>query len=94
MLLTKLHTYPTMRRLVKEWLKAGVLEGYEFTATTSGTPQGGVISPLLANIALHGLETTVNQVGQDGKRRSSSAMPMILSFSTLTGRCWRKQRGK
>ena len=61
-LLNKLHTYPAMRHAIKSWLKAGVLEGYEFTATTSGTPQGGVISPLLANIALHGLETRVTQV--------------------------------
>jgi len=61
-LLNKLHTYPAMRHAIKDWLTAGVLEGQEFTATTSGTPQGGVISPLLANIALHGLEVLVNQV--------------------------------
>jgi RNA-directed DNA polymerase len=37
------------------------LEGDVFTPTTSGTPQGGVISPLLANIALHGLEEVATQ---------------------------------
>ena len=58
-LLEKLHTYPKMRQAIKAWLKAGVLEAGEWTPTDQGTPQGGVISPLLANIALHGLETAV-----------------------------------
>jgi RNA-directed DNA polymerase len=43
--------------MVTEWLKAGVVEvGKGFSPTEAGTPQGGVISPLLLNIALHGLE--------------------------------------
>lgn len=40
-------------RLIKKWLKAGVAEDGEWTGTTVGTPQGAVISPLLANIYLH-----------------------------------------
>lgn len=55
-LLRKIKTFPTLNRLVKAWLQAGVLDNGVFTATTTGTPQGGVASPLLANIALHGLE--------------------------------------
>jgi retron-type reverse transcriptase len=47
----KLHTYPAMRRLVKGWLKAGVMEALELSPIKAGTPQGGVVSPLLANIA-------------------------------------------
>jgi RNA-directed DNA polymerase len=58
-LLAKLGTYPAMKRAIKAWLKAGVMEGMEFQPTTQGTPQGGVLSPLLANIALHGMETTL-----------------------------------
>ncbi|MDQ2829765.1 MAG: group II intron reverse transcriptase/maturase [Chloroflexota bacterium] len=58
-LLTKLQTYPTLRRAIKGWLKAGVMDGLDVTPTTRGTPQGGVASPLLANIALHGLETAI-----------------------------------
>lgn len=55
-LLDKLETFPKFRKTIKDWLKVGVLEGGIFQETTSGTPQGGVISPLLANVALHGLE--------------------------------------
>jgi RNA-directed DNA polymerase len=55
-LLRKLKTFPTLNRLVKAWLKAGVLDNGVFVETETGTPQGGVLSPLLANIALHGLE--------------------------------------
>jgi group II intron reverse transcriptase/maturase len=40
-------------RLIDKWLQAGVLEGTELTHPEAGTPQGGVISPLLANIYLH-----------------------------------------
>jgi RNA-directed DNA polymerase len=44
------------RGLVRRWLKAGVLERGWFTPTEHGSPQGGVISPLLMNVALHGME--------------------------------------
>lgn len=43
-------------KLIRGWLKAGVLERGELTTTEEGTPQGGVISPLLANIYLHVLD--------------------------------------
>jgi RNA-directed DNA polymerase len=44
------------RGLVRQWLKAGVVEDGRFTPTHDGAPQGGVISPLLMNVALHGME--------------------------------------
>jgi RNA-directed DNA polymerase len=43
------------KELIRQWLKAGYVEAGVFNPTNSGTPQGGIISPLLANIALHGL---------------------------------------
>jgi len=43
-------------KLLRQWLTAGVLEEGQWTATVAGTPQGGVISPLLANIYLHVLD--------------------------------------
>jgi RNA-directed DNA polymerase len=42
--------------LIRAWLRAGVLDGGVFSQTVSGTPQGGVISPLLANIYLHAFD--------------------------------------
>lgn len=60
-LLLKLNTYPQLRRQVKSWLKAGVVDGGTLFSTFEGTPQGGVISPLLANIALHGLEQRLKE---------------------------------
>jgi RNA-directed DNA polymerase len=48
------------RELVRQWLKAGVMEDGAFQATEAGTPQGGVISPLLLNIALHGMEAVLD----------------------------------
>jgi RNA-directed DNA polymerase len=47
------------RKLIKGWLKAGFIFGGKFNPTEMGTPQGSVISPLLANIGLHGLETNL-----------------------------------
>jgi len=43
-------------KLVRLWLQAGVLADGEFSETVTGTPQGGVISPLLANIYLHAFD--------------------------------------
>jgi RNA-directed DNA polymerase len=45
-----------MLKLLRQWLQAGVLEDGEVRNATAGTPQGGVISPLLANIFLHVLD--------------------------------------
>ncbi len=54
-LLDALGSFPA-RNMIERWLKAGVIENDSFTPTEEGSPQGGVISPLLMNVALHGLE--------------------------------------
>ncbi|MDQ0142155.1 group II intron reverse transcriptase/maturase [Cupriavidus necator] len=47
---------PMDRAILRKWLKAGVIFQGQFQATEAGTPQGGIISPTLANVALNGLE--------------------------------------
>jgi RNA-directed DNA polymerase len=70
-LLSKIHTYPTLSRTIKQWLKAGYCVGHNLFPTDDGTPQGGVISPLLANIALHGMEERVKQYAETLKGQKS-----------------------
>ncbi|HJZ57132.1 MAG TPA: group II intron reverse transcriptase/maturase [Gemmataceae bacterium] len=60
-LLDKVSAGPTVARQLRAWLKAGVLDGETLFPSDRGTPQGGAISPLLANIALHGLEDLVRR---------------------------------
>ena len=54
-ILAMLGTFPA-RGMVAQWLKAGVVEHGRLNRTEEGTPQGGVVSPVLLNIALHGME--------------------------------------
>ena len=56
------HRYPPIRRQLKAWLQAGILEDGHLAPTTAGTPQGGTISPLLALIALHGMDEAITHV--------------------------------
>lgn len=69
-LLSKLNTFPTLKKQIKAWLKAGVMDGKQLFPTLEGTQQGGVISPLLANIALHGMEERIKQFAETVPSRS------------------------
>jgi RNA-directed DNA polymerase len=54
-ILTMLGSFPA-RGMIRQWLKAGVVENGRLSRTEEGTPQGGVVSPVLLNVALHGME--------------------------------------
>ncbi|MBE9105897.1 group II intron reverse transcriptase/maturase [Nostoc cf. edaphicum LEGE 07299] len=82
-LLKKLNTFPTIRRQIRAWLKAGVMDNKQLFPTSEGTPQGGVISPLLANIALHGMEERIKKFAEtiptnySGKKRKRESLSLI-----------------
>ena len=66
-LLQKLQTFPKMERQIGAWLRAGILDGKDKLFPTEGTPQGGVISPLLSNVALHGIEELAMRITEECK---------------------------
>ncbi|MFF0221052.1 group II intron reverse transcriptase/maturase [Streptomyces sp. NPDC004629] len=67
--------YFPAREAIRGWLRAGVLDGGRFAPTLEGTPQGGVISPLLLNIALHGMEAAAGCLNEsDGRTRRDATV--------------------
>ena len=58
---------PTRKSKLKRWLKAGYMERSVFNPTNEGTPQGGIISPTLANMALDGIESLVGNFNRRDK---------------------------
>jgi hypothetical protein len=61
--------------MVRQWLQAGVIEDGRFTPTEEGAPQGGVISPLILNVALHGMEAAVGVRYHQTGARAGKVMP-------------------
>ena len=74
-LLRKLNTPPTLTRQIRAWLKSGVMEGTTLYPTQEGTPQGGCVSPLLANVALHGMATALE------KAFGRTQRPMLVQYA-------------
>jgi RNA-directed DNA polymerase len=58
-LIKNLFLHPTLKSIVNKWLKAKILDAGTYTNPINGTPQGGIISPTLANFTLNGLEDTI-----------------------------------
>ncbi|MEV0217799.1 group II intron reverse transcriptase/maturase [Micromonospora sp. ALFpr18c] len=79
-LLAALGAFPARARIAA-WLRAGVVDQGRFAPTDEGTPQGGVISPLLLNIALHGMEQAagVHYEGRtDGRVKIDKRCPVVV----------------
>src|SRR5260370_833393 len=79
-----LHHTLSARDTRERWLKAGVIEDGAFTPTEEGTPQGGVISPLLMNVALHGLEEAAGiryQATGERAGRTERNSPVLVRYA-------------
>ena len=74
-LLAALGSFPA-RDMIAGWLQAGVIEDGMLTPTREGTPQGGVASPLMMNVALHGLEAAAGvRYYPDGRKDAGKSVP-------------------
>jgi RNA-directed DNA polymerase len=83
-LLAKLGTFPELRRVIKAWLQAGIVDDGELFPTSEGTPQGGVISPLLMNVALHGFATAIEDGFQKFKHLPTGRTrwtPLVVRYA-------------
>jgi RNA-directed DNA polymerase len=70
--------------MVKRWLAAGVVEDGRLTPTEEGTPQGGVISPLLMNVALHGMEEAAGVRYHSSRSQAGETVrgsPVIIRYA-------------
>ncbi len=76
--LNKLQTFPALREVINAWLTAGVMDGNRYFSSETGIAQGGVLSPLLMNVALHGMEAAVTKGSANGHAREQ---PFLVRYA-------------
>ena len=69
---------PLDKRVLGKWLKAGYMESGKLNPTEAGTPQGGIISPVLANMALDGLEAVLES--HFGKKNTKASYKTKVNY--------------
>ena len=69
---------PVDKAILKKWLKAGYMESSRLSPTEAGTPQGGIISPVLANWALDGLEAVLES--HFGKKNTKASYKTKVNY--------------
>src|SRR6266852_2485550 len=77
-ILDKLQTYPALRQAIHAWFTAGVMDGDAYSPSETGIAQGGVLSPLLMNVALHGMEAVVTEGAPNGHTREQ---PLLVRYA-------------
>jgi RNA-directed DNA polymerase len=81
-----LKNIPMEKRILRQWLRAGYIDRNVFYNTEAGTPQGGIASPVLANMTLDGLETTIaNQPHRGTKRQAKLHLIRFADDYVVTG---------
>lgn len=89
---------PRFLKLIEDLLKAGYLENWKFHKTYSGTPQGDICSPVLANVYLHELDTFIATMQQEfttGKKRTENIEYRSLKSRTIrVRRKWDKLKAQ
>jgi RNA-directed DNA polymerase len=82
-ILAMLGTFPG-RGMIADWLKAGVVENGVLSRTEEGVPQGGVVSPVLLNVALHGMEQAAGVSYQKSGRtagKTAKRSPVLVRYA-------------
>ena len=96
-LMAALGTFPA-QGLVRQWLKAGVVDRGRFAPTEEGTPQGGVISPLLFNVALHGMEEAAGvryyTTGRDAGSAQSGSPVLVRYADDFVAMCTSREQAE
>ncbi len=65
------------KKILSKWLKSGYLEQQVYHHTEDGTPQGGPLSPVLANMTLDGLEKRLKEKSPKTKRSKSKSSSLL-----------------
>ena len=73
------HTPIIYKRPLEQWLQAGIMEEMNYYETEEGTPQGGIFSPLLCNVALNGVEKIIRELHPP--RRGISAGVHLIRYA-------------
>jgi RNA-directed DNA polymerase len=81
-----LQNIPMDKKVLQQWLNAGFIENKQLFPTTEGTPQGGVISPILANMTLDGLDAAIDKafgitIRPDGCRKNNRHKIHLIRFA-------------
>ena len=72
---------PMEKALLEKWLKAGFMEKHVLYPTEAGTPQGGICSPVLANMTLDGLERALREVIRPTTRKGNKAKVHLIRYA-------------